>query len=379
MFGPILDLAIGMIFFYLIFSLLVSAFNEFFAWSVALRAKTLRRGIGQLLEDPIAGPGLMTKVKAWIAASEKKLELKPADPSKPGVDPNAERVKKWDALASELYNHPLIKTLSQEGDLPSYIPSSNFATALIDLLKEKAGHAGPANLIDPNDPTKTITEEQVVKKIKETIENLPVKRLRDTLSALLDESVTKIDQARTRIANWYDDSMTRVSGWYRRYTQKAVVIFGILIAIGFNADTIAVARALNTDPDLRKAVDAEAVKWVNKQTDDCTKKGATDSPEYLDCVTAKWSQASTAITAAKLPVGWTWDRWEHFLRPDGQAFDFLHEFLPSLLLKLLGLFLTVLAISQGAPFWFDLLNRVVNLRTNGQAPDPAQKPAAPTA
>jgi len=38
-------------------------------------------------------------------------------------------------------------------------------------------------------------------------------------------------------------------------------------------------------------------------------------------------------------------------------------------LKLLGIAVTALAISQGAPFWFDLLQKAVNLRLAGDAPD----------
>ncbi|AGZ41925.1 hypothetical protein [Actinoplanes friuliensis] len=41
------------------------------------------------------------------------------------------------------------------------------------------------------------------------------------------------------------------------------------------------------------------------------------------------------------------------------------------LLKLLGLVLTAAAAALGAPFWFDLLNRLVNLRSTGKRPDPA--------
>jgi hypothetical protein len=36
---------------------------------------------------------------------------------------------------------------------------------------------------------------------------------------------------------------------------------------------------------------------------------------------------------------------------------------------LLGWIVTILAISIGAPFWFDLLNRFVNLRSAGRATD----------
>jgi hypothetical protein len=43
--------------------------------------------------------------------------------------------------------------------------------------------------------------------------------------------------------------------------------------------------------------------------------------------------------------------------------------------KLLGLLLTALAISLGAPFWFDLLNKVISIRSAGRSP--AEKPKSP--
>jgi hypothetical protein len=43
------------------------------------------------------------------------------------------------------------------------------------------------------------------------------------------------------------------------------------------------------------------------------------------------------------------------------------------LAKLLGLLLTALAISQGAPFWFDLLSKVSNQRGSGAVPAASQE------
>jgi hypothetical protein len=41
--------------------------------------------------------------------------------------------------------------------------------------------------------------------------------------------------------------------------------------------------------------------------------------------------------------------------------------------RLLGWMLTILAISLGAPFWFDMLNKLVNIRSAGKSPDEAAK------
>jgi hypothetical protein len=43
------------------------------------------------------------------------------------------------------------------------------------------------------------------------------------------------------------------------------------------------------------------------------------------------------------------------------------------LLKFLGILLTAVASSQGAPFWFDLLKKIVNVRLTGLNPSEAQK------
>jgi hypothetical protein len=43
-------------------------------------------------------------------------------------------------------------------------------------------------------------------------------------------------------------------------------------------------------------------------------------------------------------------------------------------LKLLGCLMTALAVSLGAPFWFDSLGRLVNLRATGARPARAATP-----
>ena len=40
----------------------------------------------------------------------------------------------------------------------------------------------------------------------------------------------------------------------------------------------------------------------------------------------------------------------------------------NIILKLIGIFLTALAARQGAPFWFDILKKAVNLRGTGANP-----------
>jgi hypothetical protein len=42
------------------------------------------------------------------------------------------------------------------------------------------------------------------------------------------------------------------------------------------------------------------------------------------------------------------------------------------LLKIIGLTITTLAVSLGAPFWFDVLKNLANMRSTGPAPQPPE-------
>src|SRR5437667_1659053 len=101
---PIIDVAIGIIFIYLTLSLVITATNEFISSVLARRQKTLLLGIRNLLGDN---------------------------------------------LADKLYDHPLIRSLRNDGKRPSYIPSRSFALALLDLIEPRIASTTPPQTSDP--------------------------------------------------------------------------------------------------------------------------------------------------------------------------------------------------------------------------------------
>ena len=130
MFGStILDVAVAIVFIYLLVSLVVSAINELIAAVLKSRAKNLVQGIQALLQDPSQA--------GWVA---------------------------------RLYEHPLIESLSPPNSKPSYIPSRTFALALLDLI-------APATI----DGTRTLAD------LKTGMATLP-EPLQRTLTTLLEES-----------------------------------------------------------------------------------------------------------------------------------------------------------------------------------------------
>jgi hypothetical protein len=149
--------------------------------------------------------------------------------------------------------------------------------------------------------------------------------------------------------------MDRVSGWYKRRVQGTVIILGIVVAVLVNADTITIANSLSHDVSMRNALVAAAQEYAkpstsspapnpNAEIDAC--KRDENSPE------CKVATDLAQISRLGLPVGW--DRDDPRLWPPT-----LLGWLP----KLLGWLITAAAISLGAPFWFDLLNRFMVVRS----------------
>jgi hypothetical protein len=218
MFGSTaLEVAIGMIFIYLLLSLLCSAVAEYIeAWS-NVRAKNLRKGIELLLND---------------------------------LDEAGINIKQGQDLASKLYSHGLIRPLYRaSGKLPSYIPSRTFALALWNIATEKAG-------ADTTD----------LAKIRAVIDAVPNQELKQALGTLVDDAQGSFEKARKNIEDWYDGAMDRVSGWYKRRVHVLLLVIGFVTAALINADSINIAKMLIRDPALRGAVVAAAEAELENPT-----------------------------------------------------------------------------------------------------------------
>ncbi len=137
--------------------------------------------------------------------------------------------------------------------------------------------------------------------------------------------------------------MERVSGWYARKIGLITAVFAIVIVAFTNADTILMFQEFSQDTALSASIVEAADKMVhNGQGTATTFKDIQQEVEEL-----------------QIPLGWSAGKEDPRAVPD--AAD-------EWVLKVVGLGLTALAISLGAPFWFDFLGRLVNLRKSGKVP-----------
>ncbi len=318
MFGfPILEVAIGLCFVYLLLSLICSSVNE------TLAAMTQRRG--KMLEDAISnlvGDG---------------------------------------GIKDQIYAHPIIRSLSRkEKDLPSYIPSPQFALVLMDIV---TGKGRPAN--DPAALRQGLAALAAAGKSDQGQSKYD--HLQGALSAVLTDSQTHLKTDQQRIQAWYDDAMDRVSGWYKRRTARWIWVLALVITLFANADTVRITKVLWTNQAVRNAVvDSAKARAQAPEPMPLVEYPDPDKPQASSPASAP--DALTPDERAllgQLMVGWREDLAE-LKKADATATASWWG------LHLLGWFLTIVALSLGAPFWFEMLNKFINFRNSGQ---PAAKAA----
>lgn len=413
-----LEIAIGVVFVWIMLSMGVSALLEWFAGIRKWRANDLEAAIKNLLEK-------------------------------------ADKDDSANSLASELYSHPLIESLSSKvGGLPSYIPKKTFGLALFDILmtagteesvfkvwgeeldnleSKGAKQAIMENVLNElarfaKSNISEQSKDRLMRRLFAEAEKIQAKLLakypdsyydtalkyflsEEMLEEFADELLSKSDygmltegvarfavnsptlmgtidgllvdaqgylekgeiaikEFRTSLETWFNDSMDRLGGYYKRRAQLFSFLFGLGLAITLNIDSVAVVRTLWLESTTRSALVAEAQSLESLPEEDGSVRDTVD-------------RIDTKLEELTLPVGWTKldeatrqavdndpEKWHvnGFVAaetyPAGMpftAFFFLE--------KVVGFALSGAAAAQGAPFWFEVLKKMVNVRSSGKKPD----------
>ena len=327
MFGSrILEVAIGIIFVFLLVSMICSAIREGIESWVKARAAFLEQGIRELLHDRHAV-----------------------------------------GIARSLYTHPLIYGLyaaeyhprsatrklnafTPGRDLPSYIPSRSFALALLDIAARGTGMHGTASSPAAPELSLALARVNVL-----NLENGPVQRV---VLGAIDLAHGDMELAIANIAAWYDSAMDRVSGAYKRATQKLLLGIGMTVAVVLNVNILAIAHHLFRDDVERATLVAHA------------ESVARDTSFLEGNAQLQYARARATLDSLRLPIGWDDMQltvpWDTRIVRDASGAErsvtelrlWAYVFEP-----LVGWTLAALAAMLGAPFWFDLLNKVMVVRS----------------
>jgi hypothetical protein len=265
-------------------------------------------------------------------------------------------------IGRQILSHPVVKNLAaQRKRRPAYLPASSIAAAIIDIVGTKGAAAGQA---------------ETYERFMQGVDNLPDEDLKKLLRSLAQRA-RNLETLTETIEKWYNDGMERLSGWYKVNTRWVAFIIALLVTGIFNVDTIYIIRVAKADPVLRQRMndlgdkimaDSAFFAHVNSlppfDTDyyEEYENDSTIKSDTFDLQTAdqhgpvamspderlqQLNELGQFIRESDLPIGW------HIKNEDPMYYI------------VLGWFLTALALTAGAPFWFDVLKKLVNVRSSG--------------
>ena len=322
-----LDVFIGLVFIYLLYSMLVSILAEMIANWFGLRARTLRLGITRMLCDSKETDQRMGIVRDWLL-----------------YEPDTFK----ESMAGQFYEHPNIKYLAKSQSKvvhastiktkPAYLHNDTFSHTIINMLRTKGQG------IHDWAKVQFAVQNNVWNFDPETHEQL---------CALLQDSEDDMEAFIQRLEIWFDEMMERVNGWYKRKISLIMFLLGLLIAIGFNVDSIYIAKELSKNDEARDQLVELAIAKVESDSADAIDKDDLDKA-YQSIL----AEVDSVNQVLGLGLPWNVSR-------DSKPHDWP--------ISVLGWFITALALTLGAPFWFDLLKKLVAIRSAGHPPHQKEK------
>jgi hypothetical protein len=289
----IIQVAIGIIFVWVVLAVITSQVQEWVASILAWRANFLESAIEQMLGNP---------------------EVK-----------------------NKLYKHPLIQGLySNSGKRkPAGIPQDKFALVLFEeVINSGITVADAKNTFDNLKKSvavlKTKGEGNVLQNFAASLDTLLI-----GIEEKADDATHSITEARIRVESWFNDSMDRLGGAYRRRMQITGLIVGITVAAVLNVDTGAIMTTLWKDPIIRQAIVTQAGQL---QESDIQPGEAAPTVEEI-------AKNAEKLNVLSLPIGWSAKN----IPTNANGW----------VAKIIGILLSGMAAAQGAPYWFDIMRKLV--------------------
>ncbi len=302
----LLEVIVGMMFTYLLLSLLGTTINELISSWRGWRGFYLEEGLKRLLK----------------------------------FDEDESVFKKFtdNEFYKQLMQH---KTPLRVSRAPEYLSSSNFVSILMNTLKKG---------------------KDAVAKVDDVIEGLPEgNKLREVLEQFREEAPGEVDKYKERLEAWFDDVMSHTSGWYKRHLQFVTMFVGLSIAMVLNADSFNIYAHLTNNATARASLAnmADSYMAANKVVPMPAAPSDSMTLEEIKVELQKFTDSEEFSKMSNI-LGLGWERSDLFV-----GFD-------DWLVRVLGWFITALAISLGATFWFNALKKIISIRSSENSQNPTQ-------
>lgn len=428
----IIQTVIYLIFIYLLLSLLVSEIQEAISSILEFRANRLKKSLfilfGEDKADAYNIPSKNDDSDRNKNSRKSKESLTDLLYKSPLIASLNQRTYKnfirrlWQFIPSIFReNHRSSKFRSSTG--PSYIDSSEtFANALIDTLQNELSQLDSPQYLNNDDTVDLVTNK--LRYLEPTIAGIS-SLIRIAEALRLQNSNATLANFSEQLQKIFVSVQKRSSGVYKRNARGVSFLLGFIVAVISNADTFQILRSLNHSPTKYTASVSKAIE-ENSELFRCDSKQSEGNQNTQDCIDNFVSEINPILESiGPLPLGWnytppeksdpssqakkdqkasekdktsppteeesTQENQQKPLPEEGQNSKTSQNEQPSdppqnkskitwtkikqqinhqggLKQATLGWLVTAIAIAMGAPFWFDLLGRLLNVRNAGAPP-----------
>ncbi|MDE2856669.1 MAG: hypothetical protein OXN94_02350 [Chloroflexota bacterium] len=412
--AAIVEVIVGMIFVYILLSILVTETNSLLSRATRLRSRNLRNTLDGIIQDPVM------RAKVYTHPLIQLVKADPVLPNQRIIEMEAQKIARGpigtvDWIEPATFVDVVLKTMKVEADQQMFGDLLN----IIDGMPAGPERRGLRLMVN-----RVISTGEGMTELRQSLRFVQHRRVRSALADVLNQiddqigqlglqptndasvmagvlqndnpyfrsaltavmaSAQSVDEVRANLENWFNNAMARASASYAAKMKTLSVVVALAIALTVNVDTLHIARTLWEDPIRREQISSEvnfSVQSGQLQTE------VNEAAEGDQGFTANQAQTDSAaedvigtgaelanrlqdIQNLRLPIGWFMEDLssysvDHPARDNpNNLWNYLPENNPDgwpllLLGKLLGIAATVIAAAQGAPFWFGIVNRVLS-------------------
>lgn len=330
--SPVLDLVILLSFTYFIGSLILSAISEAIAGGLRLRQRQLKSSIENMFFS-----------SDWKVFIQKQFTKSPHIQS----------------------------LMEKSGKYPAYIPAKSFVLAIVEQFRKAQQQRNALNPENADTPAgkgnikydalfASLADDQLLIPhcLKEVLLDFATQ-----VEAMYTGTDKQLHEFEKRLEEFYDSAMDRTGGWYKRKNRTILLFLATALSVALNIDTLQIVNNALTDKQkLSKAVDNISANI--KDIESLKSISITDTSVVIDK-----SLADTKGNINKITVA--------FEKNTGYGFGYKHfwtEWKAGFWTKLIGILITAFALQLGSNYWFDLMNKAVNIRAAGKRPDEKRPP-----
>ncbi len=159
----------------------------------------------------------------------------------------------------------------------------------------------------------------------------------------VQQGITDITDLRAHASDYFTGLLVQAAATFKARARSLVIILSLVVTLLLGTDTIQLARDLWTDSGLRALASAQA--------------NLVASQPNAQGNVSQVSDLVNSLGAYSLRIGW----WQADALP--AAGSTAIQWVTFAVLKLLGLAITAVAVSQGSSFWYDLLRKMTGQKT----------------